>query len=241
MDFSTINNEDLHIKRIYGYPLGGTIIKLASNYDIAYFNLIHVNPGCGRDSHPLDNTYGLPVSTAVMDYVISTAAPTIEVNTSDEFVFQRLFGFGVKTFCKISNSYGSILQLNADIVETMLDVSINDNRKMVQLIGCSGIPSGGSDPAARNAIKFGGAGGTLSIQGLNLQLGKNDVVPSSGNMNANSAFLVNGTGAQRLAISMAKCHSGGVFTHDIQALNGSAIIERSMFDISNATNKLAYT
>lgn len=230
-------NQDIHIENVYGYPMLGRMVAIERCFDIPYISKVHVNPGAGKSYRTLDGTSGLPTSEEVIDYTITNASAeaTILINATDEFVLSQCFAFGVRTAFQFTDSYGSCTQCNADIVQTGFLVQPNTDRKAVQLIGCSGIPSGGT-AASRNLIVFSGAGGSLIVNGLNVQLGVNSVVPSS-SAAANSIIQISGSGDQDVLLNNIIANSTGTYTYDIQKSNTSAVLRISAFDVkSTVTN-----
>lgn len=231
-------NQDIHIENVYGYTMLGRMVAIERCFDIPYVNRVHVNPGAGK-SYRTPAANGIPASNQVIDYAITNASAeaTFLISSTDEFVLAQCFAFGVKTAFQFTNSYGSCVQCNADMVETGFLVQPNTDRKAVQLIGCSGIPSAGSTTANRNMIVFSGAGGSLIVQGLNIQLGTNSAVPSS-SAAANAAIKVSGTGDQDIIVNGMICNSTGTFTYDIQKSNASAVVKTGTSEVKNATNKI---
>ncbi len=223
-DFYSVSGgiADIVMDLIYSYPLGGVFVKMKDCSDIPRITRCHINPGAGY------TFLGWTISTDVIDYVAANGAPTFELETCDEFMMSECFAFGVNTAFYLNDSYGTLVNCNADMVETGCHVTITSDQKYVALVSFNCIPGGGT-LADRNAVVFDGSGGKLFATDLNAFTGTNSAVPSSSTPGANSLVLVSGSGTQRVSLSGARTAStAGSFAKFIDQTNGSAIV--SYFD-----------
>lgn len=234
-------SQDLQLRTLYGYPLHGALVKLKLCYDIAYSSVWHVNPGAGLP-YRLLSPDGLPHSREVMEYVIANAGPTYNFEKIDELTISKIFAFGVKKAVKLLNCYGDIVQGKFDQVECMAEVTMNEpnsDYKVMKFMGGSGYNSAGV-VANRNSFILNGTGGELQVDSFAFQLGDNPVLTSDNNQNANAAFLLNGTGPQKL--KLLNCSGRGLdlpgrYTYDVRKLNNQCVVEATQSQIGIATNK----
>lgn len=231
IDFNYVpiaEGSDMLIETSYGYPLGGRFLRLRNVFDIPRIQNCHVNPGQGSRflGHDGDNVF---YPNALLDAIIAGGQPAFEVDTCDEMEMFKLFVFAAKTGFRIVNTYGSLDGCKADCVETALYASPNAAHKVINVNVFNCIPNAGPTPANRNAVVFEGAGGFLKLQQLHAFLGTNGVIPSSTNSNCNSLVRVNGSGSQRVDVisgTKASLPGGGAFTHHVQQVNASAIVNQ---------------
>lgn len=220
--FTSDDNSDLVFDLIYAYPLGGRFLQLTNCLDIPRITRCHINPGVGWAF------LGFPVTTNIIDYVAASGAPTFDINATDEFMMAEDFVFGVNTGWRIQNSYGTLVNCNADMVETGVYMTLTSDYKYVALTSFSCILGGGTR-ANRNAVVFDGTGGKLFASSFQGDVGTNGAVPSSSVPGASSLIKVSGSGTQRVSlIGVRSVSTAGSFDNFINQVNGASIV--SYFD-----------
>jgi hypothetical protein len=225
IDFNGTECSDLFVDLCYGYPLGGRFLRLVNNLDIARITRCHVNPVQGIWVTPVQPGGVLSYKYAMLDAIVAGGDPAFEVTTADELIISQCFLFAGNTGFRISNTYGSVVQCSADMVETGLHYTPGSAHKSLAVTNFNCIPSAGPTPANRSAFKYDGAAGQLSLEQCRGFLGVNDVIPSSSSPEAGRFLLVSGTGAQR--VDMGKCFKSattGSWATGVEVTNASATV-----------------
>jgi hypothetical protein len=216
---------DIECDLLYGYPLHGRFMEIVNCNDIPRITRCHVNPGAGfqflGDANGLVNC---PIKAGLIDAVVTNGPETFYIDNADEFMMSKCFVFGVKTGFYVNNSYGTMVNCNADEVETGVNyINSSAAYKQLSLIGFNCIPSAGPTPSARNAIKYSGGKGLMRVVGGNAYLGSSTTaVPSSSNADANAFIkITNGTADLVGCFRILTSGLGGTWTTDIDNSGGT--------------------
>lgn len=177
MDFAATPQhicEQILFEHCYGYPLGGTFIRIDYCYDIPRILHCHVNPANRR---MIDNGHG----RGVIDAVMAKKTFCYEIDHTDNAQLIDVFTFG--TWGGISlgaSSYGQLTNFNLDCVcigiHKMGDSEFNRNWQIAQgsIIANAGAPladihpfiiEGQGHTALSNVECFSGGNGALTNVG----------------------------------------------------------------------------
>ncbi|NQU48503.1 MAG: hypothetical protein HQ519_07635 [Planctomycetes bacterium] len=219
MDFAAQRNkpcEQILIEHCYGYPLGGTFVRIDYCYDIPRILHCHVNPANRR---LIDGGHHKPVIDAVM----ARRTFCYEIDHTDNAQLIDIFTFGTWGGVRLgAASYGQLTNFNLDCVAVGIhklgDNSFNRNWQIAQgsIIANAGAPleeihpfiiEGRGHTAISNVECFSGGNGALTTIGKSQDF-----------------MLIKGT--ERLTVSMVGCRMRNyVSANPITKLNPKAIIQ----------------
>jgi hypothetical protein len=219
MDFAAQRNkpcEQILIEHCYGYPLGGTFIRIDYCYDIPRILHCHVNPANRR---LIDGGHHKPVIDAVM----ARKTFCYEIDHTDNAQMIDVFTFGTWGGVRLgAASYGQLTNFNLDCVAVGIhklgDNTFNRNWQIAQgsIIANAGAPleeihpfiiEGRGHTAISNVECFSGGNGALTTVGKSQDF-----------------MLIKGS--ERLTVSMVGCRMRNyVAASPITNLNPHAIIQ----------------
>lgn len=166
--------EQILIEHCYGYPLGGTFVRIDYCYDIPRILHCHVNPANRRF---IDGGHG----RAVIDAVMARRTFCYEIDHTDNAQLMDVFTFGTWGGIRLGEaSYGQLTNFNFDCVAVGIhklgDNSFNRNWQIAQgsIIANAGAPladihpiiiEGRGHTAISNVECFSGPNGALTTVG----------------------------------------------------------------------------
>lgn len=177
MDFKgspKVSSEQILIEHCYGYPLGGTFVRIDCCYDIPRILHCHVNPGSRRF---IDGDY----SPAVIDAVMARKTFCYIFDHADNAQLIDLFTFGTWGGILLgAATYGQLTNFNLDCVAVGIhklgESSFSRNWQIAQgsIIANAGAPladihpiiiEGRGHTAISNVECFSGPNGALTVVG----------------------------------------------------------------------------
>lgn len=208
---------DVELDLLYGYPLGGSFIKLAYVADIPRITRCHVNPTAGYLFLPWasGSTFGCPVTDALILDCCLNGAAAFSLNHCDDFMMSQCFNFGTQIGFNFLGCYGSMVDCGADTVMIGAYVTGVEAYKAITITNFFPIPHANvSSSGNRHAIVFAGPASMLKVQGCH---GITNL--------ATAAFItVSGSGVQRLMVTDTSATGVGSWSTGINQVNGSAVV-----------------
>ncbi len=211
--------EQILIEHCYGYPLGGTFIRIDYCYDIPRILHCHVNPANRRF---IDGGHG----RAVIDAVMARKTFCYEIDHTDNAQLIDVFTFGTWGGVRLgAASYGQLTNFNLDCVAVGIhklgDSSFNRNWQIAQ---GSIIANAGAPLADIHPMIIEGSGHT-AISNVECFSGKNPALTCVGK--SQDFMLVRGK--KRLTVSLTGCRMRDyIAAEPITVENPNAIIQASV-------------
>lgn len=208
--------EQILIEHCYGYPLGGTFVRIDYCYDIPRILHCHVNPANRR---LIDGGHG----RAVIDAVMARKTFCYEIDHTDNAQLMDIFSFGTWGGIRLgATSYGQLTNFNLDCVAVGIhkqgDNSFNRNWQIAQ---GSIIANAGAPLADIHPIIIEGHGHT-AISNVECFSGPNNALTTIGR--SQDFILVRGK--ERLTVSLTGCRMRNyVSAQPITVENPNAIIQ----------------
>jgi hypothetical protein len=208
--------EQILIEHCYGYPLGGTFIRIDYCYDIPRILHCHVNPANRR---LIDGGHG----RAVIDSVMARKTYCYVIDHTDNAQLMDVFAFGTWGGVHLgAASYGQLTNFNLDCVAVGIhklgDNSFNRNWQIAQ---GSIIANAGAPLADIHPIVIEGRGHT-AISNVEAFSGHNGALTTVGK--SQDFMVVRGKG--RLTVSLTGCRMRDyVSAEPVTVENPDAIIQ----------------
>ena len=208
--------EQILIEHCYGYPLGGTFIRVDYCYDIPRILHCHVNPAIRRF---IDGGY----RRDVIDAVMARKTFCFVIDHTDNAQLLDVFTFGTWGGVHLGpESYGQLTNFKLDCVAVgILKEGDNAFNRNWQIAQGSVIANAGAPLADIHPIIITGRGHT-SISNVECFSGHNDALTTVGK--SQDFLLVQGT--ERLSVSLMGCRMRNYAAVDpITLVNPNAIIQ----------------
>jgi hypothetical protein len=192
--------EQILIEHCYGYPLGGTFVRIDYCYDIPRILHCHVNPANRRF---IDGGHG----RAVIDAVMARKTFCYEINHTDNAQLIDVFTFGTWGGIRLgAASYGQLTNFNLDCVAVGIHkLGGNSFNRNWQIAQGSIIANAGAPLANIHPIIIEGRGHT-AISNVECFSAKNPALTCVGN--SRDFMLVRGK--ERLTVSLTQVSYEGV-------------------------------
>ncbi len=218
--------EQILIEHCYGYPLGGTFVRVDYCYDIPRILHCHVNPANRRF---IDDGHG----RSVIDAVMARKTFCYEIDHTDNAQLIDVFTFGTWGGIRLgAASYGQLTNFNLDCVAVGIhklgDSSFNRNWQIAQ---GSIIANAGAPLADIHPIIIEGSGHT-SISNVECFSGDNPALTCVGR--SQDFILVKGK--ERLTVSLTGCRMRNYAAAEpITVENPNAIVQATVCVDKNET------
>ncbi|NOY36202.1 MAG: hypothetical protein GXO83_01345 [Chlorobi bacterium] len=219
MDFAAPENhpcELITIEHCYGYPLGGTFIRIDHCYDIPRILHCHVNPAVNR-------RFAGGFSKEIIDHVVSQKTYAYSIDHTDNAQIMDIFTFGTYGGIELGPAtYGQLTNFNFDCVTIGIhksgDNAFNRNWQITQ--GAI-VANTGEDVRYIHPVMIDGQGHT-SITNVEAFSGHNNALTTLGQ----SYDFLTVKGDRKCTISLIACRMRNYIADDpVTVENKFAIIQ----------------